>query len=233
MTSTHTKRVPPVLLGLLALFAGTCVQASSFTVSPTRIPLSAKHQAVTVRLLNLGDEPLTLQAHVVAWTLSENQDSYRDSDDVLINPPIVTLEPHKPQLIRLGLRRPFVEGDEIAYRLIVEEVPPAPKPGVMGLRTILRITIPIFVEPPGGARKQVEWKAEHIPSGGYEDHGYQQRQRARANQTTRPVAGGKLRCACTPGGAGLSLAGPDARMDFRRCADPGRPKTRLDGRHRR
>ena len=165
MTSMHTKRVSPVLLGLLALFAGTCVQASSFTVSPTRIPLSAKHQAVTVRLLNLGDEPLTLQAHVVAWTLSENQDSYRDSDDVLINPPIVTLEPQKPQLMRLGLRRPYVEGDEIAYRLIVEEVPPAPKPGVMGLRTILRITIPIFVEPPGGARKQVDWKAEHIPGG--------------------------------------------------------------------
>ena len=166
MTSMPTKRVPVVLAGLLALFTSTCVQASSFTVSPTRIPLSAKHRAVTVRLLNLGDEPLTLQAHVVAWTTNENRDLYQDNDDVVLNPPIVTLEPQKPQLMRLGLRRPYVEGAEFAYRLIVEEVPPAPKPGVVGLRTILRITVPIFVEPPGGARKQLDWKAELVPGVG-------------------------------------------------------------------
>ena len=117
MTSMPTKRVPVVLAGLLALFTSTCVQASSFTVSPTRIPLSAKHRAVTVRLLNLGDEPLTLQAHVVAWTTNENRDLYQDNDDVVLNPPIVTLEPQKPQLMRLGLRRPYVEGAEFAYRL--------------------------------------------------------------------------------------------------------------------
>ena len=165
MTSTRTKRVLVALVGLLVLFAGACVHASSLTVSPTRIPLSGKHRAVTVRLLNLGNEPLTVQAHVVAWTLSENRDAYRDSDDVLLNPPIVTLEPQKPQLIRLGLRRPYLEGGEIAYRLIVEEVPPAPKPGVMGLRTILRITIPIFVAPPGGERKQLDLNAERMPGG--------------------------------------------------------------------
>ena len=84
---------------------------------------------------------------------------------MLLNPPIVTLEPRKPQLMRLGLRHLSAEGDEIAYRLIVEEVPPAPKPGEIALRTILRISVPIFVEPTGGTQKQLDWRAEEVPGG--------------------------------------------------------------------
>ena len=133
-------------------------------MSPTRIPLSSKHQAVTVRLLNNGDGPVTVQARVVTWTLNENKDVYQDSDDVLLNPPIFTLEPGKPQLMRLGLRRPRAEKNEIAYRLLVEEVPPPPKPGI-SLRTILRISIPIFVEPQGAVRKEMDWRAEVTPAG--------------------------------------------------------------------
>jgi fimbrial chaperone protein len=166
MTSTNTKRVFLVLGGVIGLLSGTYILASSFTVSPTRIPLSEKQRAVTVRLLNTGDEPVTVQAHVVAWTLGENHDVYQDSDDVLLNPPIFNLAPGKPQLMRLGLRHAAAAGSEISYRLIVEEVPFAPKHGEIALRTILRISIPIFVEPKDGARKQVDWKAESIPGAG-------------------------------------------------------------------
>ncbi len=165
MSNTSAKRLLTVLGALIPLLGGVLASASSFTVSPTRIPLSTKHQAVVVRLLNTGDDPVTVQAHVVAWTLSENKDVYHDSDDVLLNPPIFNLQPDKPQLMRLGLRHPRTETTEIAYRLIVEEVPPPPKHGEITLRTILRISIPIFVEPQGGTRKQVEWKAE-ITAGG-------------------------------------------------------------------
>lgn len=158
-------RDPMVRGGLSGRLEGTCVFASSFSVSPTRIPLSGKNSAVTVRLLNNGDEPVTVQAHIVAWTLSENKLVYHDSDDVLLNPPIFTLEPDQAQLMQLGLRRPRAEGNEIAYRLIVDEVPPPPKPG-LSLRRLSRISVPIFVEPQGGARNQVDWKAELVPGGG-------------------------------------------------------------------
>ena len=166
MTSTFANRVLLVLGTLIGLFAGNCVYATSFTVAPTRIPLSDKQRAITVRLLNTGDDPVTVQARVIAWTLSENKDAYHDSDDVLLNPPIFNLEPGKPQLMRLGLRHPVAQATEIAYRLIVEEVPPPPKKGEVVLRTILRISIPIFVAPQGDARKQVDWKAEAISGGG-------------------------------------------------------------------
>jgi len=165
MTNHCATRLRTVIMGLISLVGTAYLHASSFTVSPTRIPLSEKQRAITVRLLNTGDDPVTVQAHVVAWLLSANKDSYHDTDDVLLNPPIFNLAPGKPQLMRLGLRHISAGESEIAYRLIVEEVPPAPRHGEIVLRTVLRISIPIFVEPRGEARKQVDWKAEAIPGG--------------------------------------------------------------------
>ncbi len=165
MASKYAKRVLTVLVGLISLFGAASLHASSFTVSPTRIPLSEKQRAVTVRLLNTGDDPVTVQAHVVAWTLHENKDTYHDSDDVLLNPPIFNLAPGKPQLMRLGLRHLAAGEMELAYRLIVEEVPPAPRHGEITLRTVLRISVPIFVEPRAGTKKQLDWRAEEVPGG--------------------------------------------------------------------
>jgi fimbrial chaperone protein len=165
MTSNCAIRVRTVIVGLISIVGATLLHASSFTISPTRIPLSEKQRAITVRLLNTGDDPVTVQAHVVAWSLSANKDTYQDSDDVLLNPPIFNLTPGKPQLMRLGLRHVSAGESEIAYRLIVEEVPPAPRHGEIILRTVLRISVPIFVEPRGEAKKQVDWKAEAFPGG--------------------------------------------------------------------
>ena len=165
MSILYLKKVIPISITLLALLSSFHLGASSFTVSPTRIPLSEKNRAMTVRLLNTGDIPVTVQAHVVAWSLHENQDVLIETDDLLLNPPIFKLDPQKPQLMRLGLRHPLALENEIAYRLIVEEVPPPPVHGVIAMRTILRISIPIFVEPRDGAKKQVAWKAEVVPGG--------------------------------------------------------------------
>jgi len=153
-------------IGVFAiLLASSQLLASSFTVSPTRISLSKQQQAITVRLLNMGDQPVVVQAHVMAWSLRNNEDVYETSDDVLLNPPIFTLQPQKPQLMRLGLRKVTAGDDEIAYRLIVEEVPPVSKSGEIELRTILRIAIPIFVAPHGPPKAQLTWKAEALASG--------------------------------------------------------------------
>ncbi|MGA9564807.1 MAG: molecular chaperone [Candidatus Korobacteraceae bacterium] len=165
MTINFASRVRTVMVGLISIIGATLLHASSFTVSPTRIPLSEKQRAITVRLLNTGDDPVTVQAHVVAWSLSANKDIYNDTDDVMLNPPIFNLAPGKPQLMRLGLRHLSAGESEIAYRLVVEEVPPAPRHGEIILRTVLRISIPIFVEPRGEAKKQVDWKAEAFPGG--------------------------------------------------------------------
>jgi fimbrial chaperone protein len=77
----------------------------------------------------------------------------------MLNPPIATVGPHQTQFIRLGLRHPLEGTEERTYRLIVEEVPPPPKPDFRGVQTILRISIPIFVVPKTAAVPQVNWQA--------------------------------------------------------------------------
>jgi fimbrial chaperone protein len=134
-------------LGLLLLIGGPSLQAGSYTVKPVRIELSARQLRTTIQIQNLGDEPATIQAHVVAWNAEGAEEILSDNDEILLNPPIFTIAAGRPQFLRLGLRHPQPDTREGTYRLILEEVPRAAKPGFNGITTLLRISVPIFVNP--------------------------------------------------------------------------------------
>jgi fimbrial chaperone protein len=134
-------------LGLLLLVGGLSVQAGSYTVKPVRIELSARQLRTTIQIQNLGEEPATIQAHVVAWNANGAEELLSDNDEILLNPPIFTVAAGHPQFLRLGLRHPQPDTREGTYRLILEEVPRVPKPGFNGINTLLRISVPIFVNP--------------------------------------------------------------------------------------
>jgi fimbrial chaperone protein len=142
--------------GMVATATTWC---GTFTVNPVRIQVSTARPNAILQITNRDDQPVTLQAHVLRWDLDGQKDVYADSDDVMLNPPIATVGPHQTQFIRLGLRHPLEGTEERTYRLIVEEVPPPPKPDFRGVQTILRISIPIFVVPKTAAVPQVNWQA--------------------------------------------------------------------------
>jgi len=122
------------------------VQAGSYTVKPVRIELSACQLRTTFQIQNLGDEPTTIQAHVVAWRANGAEEVLTDNDEILLNPPIFTVLAGHQQFVRLGLRHRPPDTREGTYRLILEEVPPPPKPGFNGLTTLLKMSVPIFVQ---------------------------------------------------------------------------------------
>jgi fimbrial chaperone protein len=134
-------------LGLLLFAGGPCIQAGSYTVKPVRIELSARQFRTTIQIQNLGEEPATIQAHVVAWNANGAEEVLSDNDEILLNPPIFTVAAGRPQFLRLGLRHPLPDTREGTYRLILEEVPRAPKPAFNGIITLLKISVPIFVNP--------------------------------------------------------------------------------------
>jgi fimbrial chaperone protein len=131
----------------------------TFTISPVRIQVSSSRPNAVFQVTNRDDQPVTLQAHVVTWSLNGQTEVYADSDDVVLNPPIATVAPHQTQFIRLGLRRQVEGPQEQTYRLIVEEVPPPPKPDFRGVQTILKISVPIFAVPKSATAPQVQWQA--------------------------------------------------------------------------
>jgi fimbrial chaperone protein len=148
-----------MILFLAAGILAAPLGAGTFSVSPVRIQISLKRPFTIVQVSNLSDESTLIQAHVVSWGVRDNRDVYSRTDEILLNPPIFTVEPHQKQFIRLGMLRPIRETGEIAYRLILEEVPRPPRPGFSGLRTVLRISVPIFYNAEKAARPQIAWQA--------------------------------------------------------------------------
>ncbi len=147
---------------LPAIACGVSVYAGSFSVNPVRIELTAARPNALVQIANLSDEPTTIQVHVVSWRSDNNNESvYLPTDDVLVNPPIFTIDPRQKQFMRLGLRRPASAPAEASYRLIVEEVPKPPASGFVGLQTVLRISIPIFLKPATPVSPKLAWRVDY------------------------------------------------------------------------
>jgi fimbrial chaperone protein len=134
-------------LAVLLLAGGLSLHAGSYTVKPVRIELSARQLRTTIQIQNRADDSTTIQAHVVAWNANGAEEVLTDNDEVLLNPPIFTIPAGHAQFVRLGLRHPPSDVREMTYRLILEEVPPPLKPGFVGITTLLKISVPIFVKP--------------------------------------------------------------------------------------
>jgi fimbrial chaperone protein len=150
-----------VAVGLLLAGGGSSLRAGSYQVQPVRIELSANSPSLTVQVRNLGEEATTIQTQVSSWRADGTEEILSATDELLLNPPIFTLEPGKVQLMRVGLRRPLISPVEGTYRLILEEVPPAPKPGFMGVTTLLKLSVPVFVAPAVPA-PQLVWGMRRI-----------------------------------------------------------------------
>jgi fimbrial chaperone protein len=148
-------------LGLLLLAGGLSIEAGSYMVKPVRIELSARQLRSTMQIQNLGEEPITIQAHIAAWNAKGAEEILSDNDDILLNPPIFTVPVGHTQYLRLGLRHPPRGTTEATYRLILEQVPGPPKPDFMGINTLLKISVPIFVKPRIPA-PQLAWTLERV-----------------------------------------------------------------------
>lgn len=144
------------------LILGVHARAADFSVNPVRVEFTPNHSNTVVRVVNFGGEAVTVQAQVMTWT---DRTEEMPTDDVLLNPPIFTIGPKQSQFVRIGLRRPNLDGAEHLYRLVLEEVPPPPQPGFTGLRTLLRLRLPVFVQPTKVSVSGLSWEATVGPDG--------------------------------------------------------------------
>jgi fimbrial chaperone protein len=149
-----------ILTGIACLAGATTVAlAGSFDVSPVRIDIARSRPSAVVRVTNRGAEPVTIQAQTQAWSYAGEQDVLADTDDVLLNPPVFTLAPGATQFLRVGMRTRNAPPTEASYRIVLEELPAEARPDDVGVRTLLRISFPLFVAPAGAkALPQLTWR---------------------------------------------------------------------------
>lgn len=109
-----------ILLGAVKVQA-----ASSVLIWPIDPVLEADQQASALWLENRGNETANLQIRVFAWSQSGFSDQYQNQRDVIGSPPVAKIEPGQKQLVRLTRTRDIPPGQELAYRIIIDEIPAA------------------------------------------------------------------------------------------------------------
>ena len=140
---------------LTSLVPVTQTHAGQFSVSPVRIQMTARDRATAITLTNEGDTELVMQADIYQWKQKpDGQDDLQLSEDMILSPPILKLQPHSRQVVRLARLRPVPNGEQQTYRLIVREIPEAQvTEGAVKLQIAMAFSLPIFISPPGTKRE--------------------------------------------------------------------------------
>jgi fimbrial chaperone protein len=147
---------------VLSLAAPLWAQAGSFQVNPIGLTLSAARSTGVVTVTNSSDTLTVVQLQVVAWSQENGKDVYTSSRNLLATPPIFTVPAGGQQTVRLGLMAKPDARQETAYRLFLQEVPPPKAPGLEGLQVLLRIGIPVFVEPAVVTAPDLRWSMQRL-----------------------------------------------------------------------
>ncbi|MFQ5441192.1 MAG: molecular chaperone [Thermodesulfobacteriota bacterium] len=125
---------------------------ADFTVSPIKVFFKGAARTSAVAIKNNSSDAITLQVKVVSWSQDENgEDHYKPTDEIIAFPRIFKIKNEEEQLIRIGLKS--APGDaEKTYRIYVSEIPDPKSKKEEGttLRTLMRVGIPIFVDPVSG-----------------------------------------------------------------------------------
>lgn len=134
------------LAGLLAISAG--VQAASLQVAPTSLQLTPRQNADALWISNSGTAPVSVQARIYRWSQHDGKDSLEPTTDLAVSPPMQALAAGQQQLIRVVRAQPEAPDRQLAYRVIVDEVPNL-DPERRGMQFVLRYSLPVFVQPGG------------------------------------------------------------------------------------
>ncbi|MDB0062276.1 fimbria/pilus periplasmic chaperone [bacterium] len=162
-----TQFLKQAACGLLFLIIGAGTSsASAINLTPVRVTLSDSQKMGSITVSNRGAKPVIIQMNILGWSQREGEDVFTATRDILANPPIFTIPAGGSQIVRVGLRRAIDTQRELSYRMILEELPPPPEPGLMGAQMSLRISVPVFILPEVTARPVPLWQAIHTPQGG-------------------------------------------------------------------
>jgi fimbrial chaperone protein len=139
---------------------------ASLRLSPLGIDISSKNRAAALTLANTADEPLTVQLRVFKWLQSDGEDRLEPATDIVASPPAVTIPAGASYTLRVARPAATAVGSELAYRLLIDELPKPfdPSSTDQGVRMVLRTSIPVFVAD-SAATPRLAWTVWQDPSG--------------------------------------------------------------------
>lgn len=121
---------------------------ANFSVTPLRVDLNNSIRTGSITVENHGQEVMAVQMYLTKWTQdAKGKDIFEKNNDLVFFPKVVTLEPGKKQLVRVGLKGVVVDLQETTYRLFIEKIltPEESTETKAGIKVRSRFGIPVFV----------------------------------------------------------------------------------------
>lgn len=144
------KSVLSLFLVLLSFSLYAPASQAAMGISPVRVDLSNQRDRAVVTISNTEDVAKSYQAEMVNWVQTELEpEKYSPSDDILVVPPLFTLQPGEQQVVRIGMLQAADQNLERTYRMFVRELgtPGEGRTETTGIKMRVQIGIPVFVAP--------------------------------------------------------------------------------------
>lgn len=131
-----------------SVFSPMVYAQATFLIWPIYPKIEANEKAAAVWLENTGKSDAMVQIRVFKWDQKQQQDSYNEQNEVIASPPIAKIKAGEKHMLRLTRAAQTAEGQEVAYRVIVDELPIQLDEHAQDTSKVsfqMRYSIPLFV----------------------------------------------------------------------------------------
>lgn len=147
---------------VLLLIHSVELNAASWNVEPVRVELTSEQTTSAITIRNDGDQVTSIQVQIVAWSQVDGKDVYTPTKELIISPPIFTINPKQEQIVRVALRQHSELTGEMTYRINLQELPAATLNNASAVQVALRVSLPVFIQMQKGiAVPKIVWHLEH------------------------------------------------------------------------
>ena len=143
-------------------FSALVLHGSSIELNPVRLEFLPGQKITSQEITNHSGVPVVLQLKVVKWKKVLGKDIHEETNDVIVTPPLITLDSEEKQLVRLGMRVTPDEKKGATYRLIINELPASNLLTSFGVRTLLEFQVPIVAAPLVPSKPKILWAATRL-----------------------------------------------------------------------
>ena len=133
---------------------------SSIEISPVKVDLSATARVGVLTVRNAGEEETVMQVSLMRWPTTDALYAFEPTTELLVTPTTFRLAGGAQQIVRVGLRGAAPLQTEMAYRLVIEEVPALQEQDTTRMRLVVRHDLPVFVAPAARALHQVSMEID-------------------------------------------------------------------------
>jgi fimbrial chaperone protein len=138
-----------LLILTVSLSSRLATAQATFLIWPIYPKIEANDKAVAVWLQNTGKTDAMVQIRVFKWEQNNFKNDYHEQNQVIPSPPIAKIKAGEKHMLRLTKAGQQLDGKEVAYRIIVDELPVNLSSGdeakASKVNFQMRYSIPLFV----------------------------------------------------------------------------------------